>query len=56
MSDGTGHPTPYEFFEIPVKRIGIKNCDLGRNGAKVVKSPKVLKMGVNSPVNAQIYA
>jgi hypothetical protein len=56
MSDGAGHPSPYVFFETPVKRIGRKNCDPGRKGAKVVNSPNLLKMGVNSPVTTQIYA
>jgi len=56
MTDRTGHVRAYEVFEISVKAEGLKNCDLARKGAKVVKSPKVLKMGVNSPVNAQIYA
>jgi len=56
MADRTGHVRAYEVFEISVKAEGLKNCDLGRKGAKVVKSPKVLKMGVNSPVTARIYA
>jgi hypothetical protein len=41
---------------MPVKRLGRKTCDRGLKGAKVVNSPKVLKMGVNSPVSARIYA
>jgi hypothetical protein len=56
MTDGTGHHPPYAVFEVPVKRFGLKNCDPGPKEAKVVNSPKPLKMGVNSPVTAQIYA
>ena len=56
MSYRAGHASPYEVFEISVKPEGIKTCDLGPKEAKVVKSPKVLKTGVNSPVTTQIYA
>jgi hypothetical protein len=56
MSDGAGHVSPYEVFEISVKPKRLKTCDLGLKGAKVVNSPKVLKTGVNSPVTTQIYA
>jgi hypothetical protein len=55
MSDGTGHTSPYEFLEMPVKRKRLRNCDLRPEEAKVVNSPKVLKMGVNSPVTSRIY-
>ena len=56
MAYWTGHAQPYEFFDTPVKPKALKTCDLGRKEAKVVNSPKLLKMGVNSPVTAQIYA
>jgi hypothetical protein len=56
VADGTGHHPPYAVFKLPVKRRVIKTCDLGPKQAKVVRSPKVLKTGVNSPVTARIYA
>jgi hypothetical protein len=56
MTDRTGHHPPYAVSEPPVKRFSVKNCDPGRKKAKVVNPPKPLKMGVNSPVTAQIYA
>jgi hypothetical protein len=56
VADGTGHYPPYAVFEAPVKRSGRKSCDPAGKEAKVVKSPKVLKTGVNSPVTARIYA
>ena len=56
MADRTGHVRAYEFSAISVKANRLKNCDPGRFGAKVVISPNLLKMGVNSPVTTQIYA
>ena len=56
MADGTGHSPPYAVSEAPVNQIGRKKCDPGQKEAKVVKSPKPLKMGVNSPVTSRIYA
>ena len=56
MTDRAGHASPYAVIEAPVKRSGRKTCDPGRKEAKVVNSPNLLKMGVNSPVTARIYA
>jgi hypothetical protein len=56
MTDRTRHHTPYAVSEAPVNPLGLKNCDPARKKAKVVIPPKVLKMGVNSPVTARIYA
>jgi len=56
VADGTGHSPPYAVSAAPVKQNHVKNRDLGRKEAKVVKSPKSLKMGVNSPVTSRIYA
>jgi hypothetical protein len=56
MANRAGHVLAYEFLAIRFKEKRLKNCDLGPEGAKVVNSPKLLKMGVNSPVTTQIYA
>ena len=57
MTDRAGHPPPYAVFDgTGQTNQAVKTCDPGRKEAKVVNSPKVLKMGVNSPVTARIYA
>jgi hypothetical protein len=41
---------------MPVKPQGGKSCDPAQKQAKVVDSPKVLKMNPKQRVDAQIYA
>jgi hypothetical protein len=56
MAERAGHALPYAVIDAFVKRCGLKTCDRGPKQAKVVDTPNLLKMGVNSPVTARIYA
>lgn len=53
---GLGIGSPYEVSATPVKPGGRNTCDPAQKQAKVVTSPKVLKMNLKQRVDARIYA
>ena len=52
---GLGIDSPYELFAMPVKPERGNPCDLTAKQAKVVNSPKVLKMNLQQAFRAHIY-
>jgi hypothetical protein len=52
---GLGIGQPYEVFAMPVKPGRGNPCDLAGKEAKVVISPKLLKMNLQQSFDARIY-